>query len=310
MKKNQKSSGASSSAACDGERVFVNFANNGAVWVTALDLEGKKLWQTPLCDYKIHQGYGASPTVYRSLVIVAADSHAGGAVAGLDRATGKVVWKHDRPKLPNYTSPILLRMADRDQLVMTGCNAITSLDPGTGELLWETKGGTTESVTSTVTDGSRVFSSGGYPKNHLAGISADGSGKIVWETKERVYVPSLLVVGDHLFGLLDAGMAACWDSATGQSRWKKRLRGEFSASPVLVGNQIFATNEVGETFIFRANPQEFEEVAVNKLGDQVMATPTICGGQIFMRVAHDQEGPYREVLYCLGKSGRTPATDD
>ena len=97
---------------------------------------------------------------------------------------------------------------------------------------------------------------------------ADGSGKIVWETKDRVYVPSLLARDGHLFGVLDAGVAACWKSDTGKEQWKKRLGGEFSASPVLVGDTIYATNESGETFVYRADPSKFEQIAVNKLGDQ------------------------------------------
>jgi outer membrane protein assembly factor BamB len=301
MRKNQKSTAASGTVACDGERVFVNFANNNAVYVTALDLEGKQLWQTRIADYVIHQGYGASPALYRSLVIAVADSHAGGVVAGLDRKTGTIVWKHDRPKEPNYPSPIILNVDGRDQLFLTGCNLVSSFDPLTGETLWEVKGATTECVTSTVTDGERIFSSGGYPKNHLAAIRADGSGTIVWETKDRVYVPSLLATGGHLFGVLDAGIAACWDSATGEQKWKKRLGGEFSASPVLVGNVIFATSENGETFIFRADPGKFEQLAVNKLGDRATASPTICGGRIYMRLIEQEDGVRQEMLYCLGK---------
>ena len=111
----------------------------------------------------------------------------------------------------------------RDQLFLTGCNLFSSFDPLTGKTLWEVKGATTECVTSTVTDGQRVFSSGGYPKNHLAAVLADGSGTVVWETKDRVYVPSLLVRDGYLFGVLDAGIATCWKSDTGKEQWKKRL---------------------------------------------------------------------------------------
>lgn len=301
MQKNAKSSAASSTVASDGERAFINFANRDAVVVTALDLDGKQLWQTRLCDYRIHQGYGASPAIYRNLVIVAADSHAGGAVAGLDRRTGAVVWRHDRPEEPNYPSPIILNIHGRDQLLMTGCNQILSLNPLDGTTLWETKGGTTECVTSTVTDGLRVFSSGGYPKNHLAAVLADGSGKIVWETKDRVYVPSLVTASGHLFGVLDAGVAVCWQSDTGQERWKKRLGGEFSPSPVLVGDAIYAANDSGETFVFRADSNKFEQLAANKLGEQAMSSPTICGGRIYLRVAEQVAGQRQETLYCLAR---------
>jgi hypothetical protein len=299
MRKNEKSTAASGTVACDGESVFISLANSGAVHVTAISLEGKQQWQTKIGDYKIHQGYGASPAVYQSLVIAAADSHVGGVLAALDRKTGAIVWKRDRPKEPNYTSPIILNVAGRDQLFLTGCNLFSSFNPRNGETLWEIKGATTECVTSTVTDGERVFCSGGYPKNHLAAVLADGSGEIAWETKDRVYVPSLLARDGHLFGVLDAGVAACWKSDTGQEQWKKRLGGEFSASPVLVGDTIYATSENGETFVYRADPSKFEQIAANKLGDQAMGSTTICGSRIYMRVAEQVDGRRQEMLYCL-----------
>ncbi len=300
MQKNEKSTAASGTVACDGRSVYVNFANSGAVYVTALSIDGKQLWQTKIGDYIIHQGYGASPALYQSLVIAAADSHAGGTIAALDRKTGAIVWKHDRPKEPNYTSPIILHVDGRDQLLFTGCNLVSSFNPLTGKVLWETKGATTECVTSTVTDGQRVFCSGGYPKNHLAAVLADGSGKIEWETKDRVYVPSLLARAGYLFGVLDAGVAECWKSDTGKEAWKKRLGGEFSASPVMVGDTIYATSELGETFVFRADPKKFEQIAQNKLGEQAMSSLTICGGHIYMRVVEQQDGQRQEMLYCLG----------
>jgi outer membrane protein assembly factor BamB len=301
MRKNEKSTAASGTVACDGERLYISFANSDAVYVTALSVAGQQLWQTKIADYRIHQGYGASPALYQSLVLAAADSHAGGVVAALDRQSGSIVWKHDRPKEPNYTSPIILNVAGRDQLLMTGCNLFSSFDPLSGKSLWEVKGATTECVTSTVTDGQRVFCSGGYPKNHLAAVLADGSGKLVWETRDRVYVPSLLSRDGHLFGVLDAGVAACWKSDTGEELWKKRLGGEFSASPVLVGDTIYASNEKGETFVYRADPAKFEQLAVNKLGDEALASPTICGGRIYLHVVEEFDGKRQEMLYCLAK---------
>jgi outer membrane protein assembly factor BamB len=300
MRKNPKSTGASSTHACDGERVFITFANQGAVTASALSREGQILWQTKFSDYQIHQGYGSSPALYKSLVFVSADHSGGGSLAALDRKSGAVVWKHERPKAPNYSSPVVLRVDGRDQLLLTGCDLVSSFDPLTGRVLWEIPGATTECVTSTVTDGVHVYSSGGYPRNHLAAVKADGSGKIAWETKDRVYVPSLLLSQGHLFGVLDAGTAACWASDTGKELWKARLGGAFSASPVLAGDRIYATNESGETSIFEANAEKFIRLGANKLGDEAFATPAICGGRIYMRVAQRVDGRRQELLYCLG----------
>jgi outer membrane protein assembly factor BamB len=299
-KGNTKSTQASSTPACDGHRVFINFLHDGAIYTTALSLEGKQIWQTKITDYVLHQGFGSSPALYQSLAIVSADNKGTGMIAGLDRATGEIVWKVQRPQLPNYTSPIILRVAGRDQVLLTGCDLVLSLDPLTGQKLWEFAGATTECVTSTVAAGSMIFTSGGYPKNHLAALMADGSGTVVWENKTRVYVPSLLARDGYLYGVLDAGVATCWKADSGEEVWKSRLGGTFSSSPVLVGDHIFATNEAGTTFVFLADPTEFRSIGENQLGDEVFATPAICGSRVYMRVATHTDGQRQELLYCLG----------
>lgn len=298
---NKKSSQASATVACDGERLFANFQNAGAIYATALSRDGKQLWQTKIGNFVSHQGYGASPAVYKSLVIFSADNKGGGAIAALERGTGNVVWKNDRPKLPNYTSPVILPIAGREQLLFTGCDLVSSFEPLTGKKLWEVAGATTECVTSTVTDGRLIFTSGGYPRNHTSAVRADGSGKIEWENGVRVYVPSMLVRDGYLYAVTDDGVAMCWKSDTGKEVWKSRLEGKFTASPVMVGEIVFATNEAGKTFVFKANPKGFEQLAENQLGDEVFASPAICGNCIYLRAVSHPVGQRQEFLYRIGK---------
>jgi hypothetical protein len=92
----------------------------------------------------------------------------------------------------------------------------------------------------------------------------------------------------------------CWESSTGREVWKGRLGGTFDASPILVGDRIYATNETGKTFIFKATPEAFELIGENQLGDDDFATPSICGSRIYMRVAFHANGGRQEMLYCLG----------
>ena len=296
----KKSNLGSSTPASDGRSVFINFLNDGAVYTTALSRDGKRLWQTKISDFSLHQGFGSSPAVFESLVIVSADNKGGGALVALDRASGAVVWRQERPSKANYTSPIILNVEGREQLLLTGCDLVSSFEPLNGRKVWEIEGSTTECVTSVVTDGELVFTSGGYPKQHVSAVRADGSGEIVWEKNVRVYVPSMLVHQGYIYLVTDSGIARCWKSSTGEEIWRGRLGGTFSASPVLVSENIFATNEDGETFVFRADPEGFELVAKNKLGDHVIATPVFCDSRIFMRVATETGEGRQEFLYCIG----------
>jgi outer membrane protein assembly factor BamB len=299
-KGNAKSSHASATCACDGERLFIAFLNGGAIHATALSLAGDVLWQEKVNDYINHQGFGASPLIHGPNVIVAADNKGGGAIVAFERATGKEVWRRERPAKPNYASPILLRIAGREQLLFSGCDFVTSLNPLTGDELWETDGSTTECVTSIVTDGKRVFTSGGYPRNHVQAVLADGSGKTAWENGSRVYVPSMIVTGGHLYAVLDAGVAMCWKSDTGEEVWKGRVGGTFSGSLVLAGKHLYATDESGRTIIFAADPAEFKLLAENRLGSECLSTPAICGGRIYHRFAQQIDGKRQEFLACIG----------
>ena len=301
--KHGNSSAASSTVACDGERLFINFLNAGAVHTSALDLTGKVLWQRKVCDFVAHQGFASSPVLHAALVLVAADHRGGGVIAALDQKTGAPVWSEARPKLPNYTTPAIVQAGGRTQMVLAGCNLLTSLDPLTGKKLWEVAGSTEECVVTMVTDGVRVFAGGGYPKNHTVAVLADGSGTVAWQNTARVYVPSMIVQAGHLYAVMDAGVAACWKSDTGEELWKERLGGDFFASPVRVDDRIYASNLSGKTFVFTATPKSFQILAQNQLGEEAYASPVICDSRVYLRVA--TKGTARqEFLYCIGSAGK------
>lgn len=296
----RNTSQASASVAWDGERLYINFLNDKAVHTTALSPQGKILWQTGVSDFVLHQGFGASPVVHESLVLVTADHRGGGKLAGLDKKTGKIVWQHARPKIANYTSPSVLTAGGKTQMVLSGCNLVTSLDPLTGKTLWEVENSTEETVTTTVTDGQRVFVSGGYPRNHIAAIAADGSGKVAWQHGVRLYVPSPIVKDGHLYAVLDAGTAVCWKSATGEEVWREKIDRDFYASPVMADARIYATSLRGVTSVFEASPSGAKLLAQNALGDEALASPAICGDRIYLRHAKKAE-PRQEFLWCVGE---------
>lgn len=299
----RNTSQASASVAADGGLLFINFLNDKAIHTTALDRSGKIVWQTRVSDFVTHQGFGASPVVHAGVVLVNADHKGGGKLAGLDAKTGKVVWEQKRPAIANYVSPAVVTAAGRTQMVVSGCNLVASFDPATGKKLWEVEGSTEETVTTAVTDGARVFVSGGYPRNHLAAIEADGSGKLAWSHGVRLYVPSALVKDGHLFAVLDAGTAVCFNAATGEEVWREKVDRDFYASPVMVGSRIYATSLRGVTSVLDAAPRAggFKLVAQNQVGDEALASPTIAGGRVYLRHAKKSAGGAREeFLWCVG----------
>ena len=296
-----KSTQASNTIACDGERLFACVLNAGKIHLTCLDLAGSILWQKVLGDFRSKFGYSASPVLHGSLVIVAADHSDGGFLAGVHRELGDIIWKKARPQESTYASPIVVHVAGKEKLLIAGANQVTSYAPDTGKQLWSCEGVTSSCVGTVVWDGNNVFASGGYPGEETICINAS-NGEPVWRIKQKVYISSLLVHDGLLFGHNDKGIAFCLDAASGRKKWQARLGGNHSASPVLIGQHIYAASEAGVVTVFKPSGDGFEEVAKNDMGDEIMASPVAAHGNLFLRVADHSEGR-RETLYCIGTLG-------
>ncbi|HUY33274.1 MAG TPA: PQQ-binding-like beta-propeller repeat protein [Pirellulales bacterium] len=301
-----KNTHATSTIASDGTRLLAAFLHHGGVHVVALDMNGKPIWQQVACKFtpdEYKNGYAASPLLYGDLVIVAGDYDGGDScLVAFDRATGRRVWRTPRPERINYASPVVARLAGRDQLLISGCDIVAGYDPRDGKQLWKATATTMATAGTMVWDHDLVFASGGYPDAETVCIRADGSGKVVWRNKQKCYEQSMLAYEGHLYAVNDGGIAFCWDAGTGAERWHERLRGPMNASPVLSNGNMYAPNELGTIWVFRAMPERFELVAENQLGSEMYATPSICGGQVFLRVALVTDAGRQEMLYCLQNS--------
>ena len=300
---NAKNTYATSTIACDRGRLFVLFGNNAAVQATAMDLDGKIVWSTTAAAFiemKYPNGYAASPVLYGNTVIIAVDCEGGGTLVALDRDTGKRIWATSRIGKTNYASPVIGHVAGRDQLLIGGLDMVASYNPVNGKPLWDAPAIAMQTSGTPVWEGDMVFAAGGYPSGSVAGIVADGSGRIAWKNTHRLHEQSLLVHKGYIYAINDTGIALCWEARTGREMWKHRLKGPISASPTLLGETIFLANELGTTWVYRATPKGYEQLAKNQLGTGVFASPTICGGQIFLRVADMIEEKRVEMLYCIG----------
>ncbi|MDA7673501.1 PQQ-binding-like beta-propeller repeat protein, partial [Verrucomicrobiales bacterium] len=291
-KLHKKNTSATPTPACDGERVFATFNNGDGISLTALDLKGKQLWQVRTGDFRSRYpyGYGASPTLYKSLVIVVSEFEKDGFLAAFDRESGKEVWRTPRADASSYSSPIVGKVDGRDQLLISGNNKVAGYDPQTGKPLWSVPGGPLVTAGTVVWENDLVFASGGFPDKETAAIKVSEGGTDaapLWKNGERSYEQSMLVHDGHLYAVNDNGIAICWRVQDGEEQWKHRLSGPISASPTLANGHIYASVERGITYVFKADPEKFEFVAENMLGNEAFATPVICDGRIYLRVAEN-----------------------
>lgn len=302
-KTHRKNTHASPTVACDGDRIFVAFHHDDEVTLTALNLDGKPVWEKTVGPYvpkRYEYGYAPSPLLYDSLVIIAADYEKGGHLVAYNREDGKEIWRQNRPEKYSFSSPVVAHVAGKDQLLLSGCELVSSYDPKTGKLLWATPGTTMATCGTMVWSGDLVIASGGYPKAETICVKADGSKEVVWKNNQKCYEQSMIVNEGHVYAVTDRGIGICIRAADGRLMWQERLKGPVSSSPVSVGETIYQPVEDGTTFVFKANPERFELVAQNKLGEENFATPVICGNRIYIRTAKTENGRRQEYLYCLG----------
>lgn len=295
----RKNTHATPTVASNGKLLFAVFNNNKSAQLAALDLDGNIKWKKPAGTFipgRYKYGYAPSPLIYKSLVIVAAESEGAGFIAAFDQTSGTEKWRAKRTARTTYTSPIVATIGGRDQLLMSGDKKFAAYDPASGKELWSAKAVCTVTCGTMVWDKGLVFASGGYPERGTVAMKADGSGTIAWKSPVKCYEQSMLVHDGHLYAVADGGVAYCWKASDGTLQWRQRLGGNVSTSPVLANGHIYAANERGTFFVFKANPAKFELVAKNQLGTSAFATPSIAGNQLFIRVGDRGQ----EWLYCFG----------
>ncbi len=308
-----KNTFASATPVTDGERVIAFFGNAGLV---CCDMDGNRLWHRDVGHFPTMHGPGTSPVLYRDLVFLIQDQTKGESLcAAYDVRTGEPRWKRQRPNNAGWSTPVLLRVGNRDELVYNGTYDVTSYDPATGKTLWTLEGTSNEAIPMVVSGGDLIYSTSGRNGPSLA-IRPGGTGDVsethlAWKNRRGApHVPSPLYHDGRLYFTSDTGIAVCLEAATGETLWQERLRGRFSASPLLVGNKILLLNEAGVTYVIES-AAEFRLLAENDLDAVTLASPAILDGRIYFRTENHLIGVGRDVAATStgsagGESSPTP----
>lgn len=288
----QKNSQASPTPILAGERLYVHFGHHGTA---CLDLAGQILWRNQDLGYASVHGNGGSPALVGDRLIFSADGSASPFVVALAARTGEVVWKvartADAKQKFSFATPLLITVDGRPQLISPGSGAVSALDPADGRELWRVRyGGGYSVVPRPVFAHGLLFIATGYNRADLLAIRPGGTGDatdthLAWRTtKGAPLTPSVVVVGDELYAVNDAGIASCWDARTGTLHWQERLEGNYSASPIAAGDKIYFLSEDGVGTVVRA-ARTFEKIATNKLGERTLASYAVADGALFIRTA-------------------------
>ena len=284
---NPKNSWASPTPVIEGDRIYVHFGADGTA---ALTTAGEIVWKARF-DYQSQHGAGGSPIVYGDLLIFNCDGSDVAFVVALDKRTGKVRWKTNRgfPADQAYTTPLVIRAGDRDQLISVGAFRARAYDPLTGKEIWRVRyDDGFSNVPRPVFAHGLVYIATGFQQPSLLAVRADGTGDvtrthIAWALKRGApLTPSPLVVGDELYVVTDGGIATCVDAKSGSLIWQQRLGGTYSASPVFADGRIYFLAEQGVTTVI-APGRQFQKLAANALDGGLLASMAISGGSLFLR---------------------------
>lgn len=294
---------AAPSAVIEPGRVYVHFGSYGTACLDTATFE--VLWKRTGLPCRHFRGPGSSPILHRDLLILTMDGIDVQYLAALDRTTGRTVWKTDRTADWNdlnadgqpagegdfrkaYTTPIIIEMNGRTQMISVGSKAAYGYDPVTGRELWKIGTGGYSGAARPVFGHGLAFLGTGFGKTEFLAVRPDREGDlqesdVAWRTTRGApKMPSPLLVDDLLYLLADNGIVRCVEAATGAEVYQERIGGEFCASLLYGDGRIYAFDRDGKATVLKTG-RKFEVLATNRLDDGFMASPAVSGKALFLR---------------------------
>jgi outer membrane protein assembly factor BamB len=289
----------------------------GSQGIYAYDVNGTMRWKVDLgrvdmgaYDIPTYEwGPASSPIIWNGLVIVQCDTQADSFVMALDVETGRTVWKTERDELPSWGTPTVIDTANGPELVTNASNFVRGYDPRTGKEKWRLGRSSKISAPTPIgADGVVVVASGRAPERPLFVIRPGAAGDItpatgettsdgvVWsKTGRGPYMPTPLAYRGVLYVLANNGVFDAYSIKTGDEVYRQRAPHQgsgFSASPVAADGKIYLSSEDGDIIVIAAGA-EFQTLATIAMGENLMATPALSRGVMYVRGAR--------TLFAIGR---------
>ena len=270
--------------ASDGERVYALFSSCDLI---CLDHDGQLIWLRGLTrDYpNVSNSLGMSSSLVAAngVVVAQVETDTESYALGLDGLTGVNRWRLDRPRLANWTSPILLPAgAGPRQVALQSGRGVAAVEIRTGRAVWDYGEGAS-TIASSAPSGPRLF----VPSFGLTALDLDPAGsppRQTWRAGNlRPAMSSPVVLGDRVYVINDAGVLSCGDAVNGRRLWQVRLKGPISASPVAAEGHLVAISEKGLMQVVDLSGPEGEVVAERDLQTTILGTPALANRALYVR---------------------------
>ena len=251
---------------------------------------GKLRWRANILDdgdaENLYWAMSASPLVVGNTVVTVPGGRNGRSLVAYDRATGRIAWSALDDEAA-YSSPMRVTLAGVEQIVvLLGARVVgVSLDRGAPlwEFPWPTQGGV-NAAQPVVISANRLFVSSGVG-GAVVEVTRDGEGlaaREVWRTQRMKNEFTSSVHHDGFIYGLDAGILACLDAASGESKWKG---GRYGNGQVLVASgHLVITADDGEVVLVRATPAGHQELArISAVEGRTWNHPALADGFLLVR---------------------------
>ncbi len=246
---------------------------------------GRVLWEKNFIrDYDTKLpvwGMAASPVVDGDRLITLVGGSNGATVVCFDKATGKELWRAIDDPAVGYVSPRLFTFGETKQVIAWHPEAVTALDPETGNVIWEVPFAIQMGlcVSSPQRAGNRLFVTAFYNGPMMLDVAPDGrSAKIAWKGSSNSEIDTdglhsimstPILTDKNIYGICSHGQLRCLDAATGKRLWETlAATGEgrwWNAFLVPNGDRVFIHNEQGDLIVARLSPDGYEELSRAKL---------------------------------------------
>ncbi|HMO13690.1 MAG TPA: ankyrin repeat domain-containing protein [Pirellulaceae bacterium] len=306
VKRHLKSTHANPTVACNEHAIVAFFGSEG---LFCYSHDGELKWQKDLgfldsgwfYDRDYQWGFAASPIIFEDTVIVQCDIQENSFIAAFDLLSGEEKWRTSREEIPSWSTPTIYFDQDRPLAVTNGTRAIRGYDVRTGEEVWTFQAENSEIVTPTpIVSQDKILVTAGYsPIMPIYAINTAARGPFQLDKQERSnehiawshrnggpYMPTPIAYGDYFYVCNNTGILTCYHLPSGKEVYKERLKGvkslSFVASCLAADGHLYFFSENGQTIVVKSGPQ-FELIAVNQAGINVLSTPAISEGRIYIR---------------------------
>jgi outer membrane protein assembly factor BamB len=234
-------------------------------------VKGRVVWEKSLAkDYGVKEftGITASPLIEDELLILYICGKPAACVVAFYKDSGKEAWRALDDSF-TYSSPIILTAGGRRQLIVWTQEAVTSLDPTTGQTLWREQVRTPgdQAVSTPVFSNHRLLIAGLMLK-----LDADKpAASVLWpETRaasKRILsnTSTALLRGEHVFSAKTSGELVCLEAGTGKEVWQTNnvtsLKNGSSIHLTPNGDSVLLFTDQGNLIRARLTSEGYQELS-------------------------------------------------